>query len=248
MTDTSTSVLRFAEEIHVTDFNCVVCMEPMIGKKVFQCCKGEHNLCELCMKCIQPPKCPLDREYGSFIPDPRRERLIAKTVTKCPHPLCKTKTFPWLMADHIASCKFKKMTCPLCTQTLTQVGDITNVFRSHFQSGECNKKWQWRKCMSFSNVPFYKRTKRVIFQVNHYLLFIECIRTFQDTKICNLSVISLEDDDALKHYFFWIRIGPFTDIHIPIRPWYVMVPDEEVSKIGKVRTVMNAPSTLQFFL
>ena len=43
MTDTSTSVLRFAEEIHVTDFNCVVCMEPMIGKKVFQCCKGEHN-------------------------------------------------------------------------------------------------------------------------------------------------------------------------------------------------------------
>lgn len=126
------------DELYREDFNCVVCFEPLVNANIFQCCKGEHNLCGVCVKKISPPRCPIDRCEGAFIPDPRRKRIFDKMLVECPHRFCLVRTFPWLMEDHISECLYRRVVCPFCDFSFTEDDEVKNSKESK-ESKECKE-------------------------------------------------------------------------------------------------------------
>lgn len=132
--------------VHPEDFNCIVCLEPMIDVDIYQCCRGEHNICGICAPRVQPAKCPIDRSEGKFIPDPRRKRQIQNLVKKCPHRFCNHQTLPWLLEEHLQTCLYKEIKCPMCETVYIDKEDeskdnLGKVLHRHFLDGTCQKKY-----------------------------------------------------------------------------------------------------------
>lgn len=145
--------IELIDTVAKEDLNCVVCREPFVNQKVMVCCRGEHNLCKSCATLIQPAKCPIDREVGAFIPDPRRERMCAKLAVGCTHRFCRFLTFPWLLEEHLEECVFRKVVCPLCEKSVGAGAGAWNedekeanpesfevALYHHYREG-CRKKW-----------------------------------------------------------------------------------------------------------
>lgn len=221
------------DELYREDFNCVVCFEPLVKVDIFQCCKGEHNVCGTCVKKISPPKCPIDRSEGAFVPDPRRKRMFDKMLVTCPHRFCGVDTFEWLMLDHISECVYRSVKCPFCDFSFTdgdykndddvkEIRTIEDAFGMHYGSGKCVQRWEVKIDDTLTHPIAYEKNganRVIIYPTTQTLVFLTSIKG-----ACKLSLgrmykvitVSYSLDVALKPtQTMWIGVNKHVETKVP---------------------------------
>lgn len=256
------SSIVLSVDVSPSDFECVVCREPMIGngiKKMYQCCNGEHNLCLECANQIVPKRCPICRAYGEFIPDPRRQRMMDRYLQKCPHPMCSFQTYEWLMQNHLLECTRARMVCPHCHQTIENdekmgMDNRAAIIRHYFGSSSvCRPPWArkggWRQ-LELSLIPnraFRLGQQRVgvIGSNGTQLLFIRTLHTMHDgTRVCELSGIDFEKDESRE---VTVRIGTRAFVSIVMVPIWKSSTFSSSSFLSSVTVAVRADDDIFLF-
>lgn len=121
---------------------CVICSDLIqTAREHFQCGACSKNICASCLKRLDPAKyeCPCCRKKDYFMRnDFIRSKIYPLLTTPCSNELCQQQVLD--LPEHLQTCSFRNMRCPVCTNTLT-------VEKIHDHLAVC---MDWRNCKTDS--------------------------------------------------------------------------------------------------